>query len=138
MLKQMRKALAAAALVAGVVMARPALAEPVYFADGPPGAPEGAYVVGSGEAAADAAEAVPGPALAPGELAVASLDDMLPVEIIVSPTRRLRPDDQGEAMGPLDFARDYGRLLILLSVPAAFVGLYLHLSRRALIVPPSA
>ena len=38
---------------------------------------------------------------------------------------------------PIDWGRDYGRLLILLAVPAAFLGLHLHLSRRAYIVPPS-
>ncbi len=37
---------------------------------------------------------------------------------------------------PIDYGRDYGRLLILLAVPAAFVGLHLHLSRRGYIVPP--
>jgi len=38
---------------------------------------------------------------------------------------------------PVDYGRDYGRILILLSVPAAFVGLQLHLARRLHIVPPS-
>ena len=42
------------------------------------------------------------------------------------------------ARSPVDYGRDYGRLLILLAVPAAFIGLHLHLSRRLQILPPKA
>jgi hypothetical protein len=51
------------------------------------------------------------------------------------PVELLRGSD--ERGDPFGRARDYGRLLILLSVPAAFVGLHLHVSRRAQILPPS-
>jgi hypothetical protein len=80
-----------------------------------------------------------------------SIDDVLPgdLEGALSPVPTM-----GEARGhaipaagepaeifaprsPIDWGRDYGRLLILLAVPAAFLGLHLHLSRRAYIVPPS-
>jgi len=47
------------------------------------------------------------------------------------------PPPQIAERTPMDWGRDYGRLLILLAVPAAFLGLHLHLSRRAYIVPPS-
>jgi hypothetical protein len=48
------------------------------------------------------------------------------------------PPAEITARTPVDWGRDYGRLLILLAVPAAFLGLHLHLSRRAYIVPPSS
>ena len=51
------------------------------------------------------------------------------------PVELLRASD--EHGDPFGRARDYGRLLILLSVPAAFVGLQVHLARRAQILPPS-
>jgi hypothetical protein len=118
----LRRILAAAALVAGVALALPAhAAEPATRAVGGIEVPEDEVALVTAVDASDGASrwqlaemgAGPGADL-PVELVRASVDEI----------------------DPFQRARDYGRLLILLSVPAAFVGLHLHLSRRAHVVPP--
>jgi hypothetical protein len=71
----------------------------------------------------------------PGEMPPAAEQAMPPApEVIVLVPPEVAPAEH--ARGPIEYGRDYGRLLILLAVPAAFIGLHLHLSRRAHIVPP--
>jgi hypothetical protein len=57
-----------------------------------------------------------------------------PAEMVVrAPPEVVAAPAPAEERTPIDYGRDYGRLLILLAVPAAFIGL--HLSRRGRIVP---
>jgi hypothetical protein len=59
-----------------------------------------------------------------------------PADMVVrAPPELVAAPAPAEAHTPMDYARDYGRLLILLAVPAAFIGLHVHLSRRGRIVP---
>jgi hypothetical protein len=123
-MRNLRRFLAAAALVAGVALALPAhAAEPATRAVGGIDVPDDERAM---PAAVDAAQELALPELA--EVVAGPPAEALPVELI----RCHQGDD------PFQRARDYGRLLILLSVPAAFVGLHLHLCRRAHIVPPGA
>jgi hypothetical protein len=122
-MQNLKRILAAAALVTGVALALPvhaAQAPPVTRAVGGLEVPEDevAMPVVIDAAQAEAIEVVAGPRSA-----------AMPVELV---------QVRGEDADPFQRARDYGRLLILLAVPAAFIGLHLHLSRRVHIVPPSS
>jgi hypothetical protein len=112
-----RRILAAATLMAGVALALPAHAAraPATRAVGGIDVPEEELAMPT---AIDASQ----------ELVMAeATPPAMVVELV-----RAAPEDPD----PFQRARDYGRLLFLVSVPAAFVGLHLHLSRRAHIVPP--
>jgi hypothetical protein len=125
-MQNLRRILAAVALVAGVALALPAHAAsaPATRAVGGIDVPDEELAV---PAAIDASEAFAMPEVI--EVVAGPRSEAMPVELI-----RAAPEDAD----PFQRARDYGRLLILLSVPAAFVGLHLHLSRRAHIIPPSS